>query len=222
MQISEGEREKTIAMPLQEAPHASYAVQLSLDEDGRKGVAGAGAVQARVPMDEGDSAHPVIYDLYADGDAKVASRQTLVAEAPRERPPFVDGSPFKIRYDFDPGWKFVQLTRSEIPWARIAGVPKALGIWIYGDAGGCQPRARFKDQTGQVFQPSGPKIDWQGWRYVTLPMQIGEGDQLSHWGGANDGIIHYPILWDSLFLLDNVSRQAAKGEIFFSAPTLIY
>jgi hypothetical protein len=173
-------------------------------------------------LDEGDSAHPIVYGLYADGDAKVGSRQTLVSEAPHDQPPFVDGTPFKISYDFEPGWKFIQLTRSEIPWPNMPVPPDKLGLWIYGDAGGCQPRVRFKDQTGQVFQPSGPKIDWKGWRYVTFPMRATEKEELSHWGGANDGTIHYPIRWDSLFLLDNVSRQAAKGEVFFSAPTLIY
>jgi hypothetical protein len=36
------------------------------------------------------------------------------------------------------------------------------------------------------------------------------------------GVIHYPIKWDSIFLLDNVSRQPVEGEIYLSAPTLIY
>jgi hypothetical protein len=222
VQLSKDEHERIVTLPLDRVPPAHYAVQLSLDEAGRKGVAAANAVQARVPMDEGDSAHPIVYGLFADGDAKVASHQTLASEAPPAQPSFVEGAPFKISYDFGPGWKFVQLTRSEIAWPQIAGAPKTLGLWIYGDAGGCQPRARFKDHTGQVFQPSGPKIDWKGWRYITFHMQITEEDELSHWGGANDGTIHYPIQWDSLFLLDNVSRQAAKGEVFISAPTLNY
>jgi polysaccharide biosynthesis protein PslG len=222
VQLSQGELEKVVPLPLREAAPAHYAARLSLDEAGKDGVAVAGVVQRRVSLDEGDSAHPIVYGLYADGDAKVASHQTLAAETPRDQPPYVDGNSFKIAYDFAPGWKFLELTRSEIPWPEIAGVPEKLGWWIHGDAGGCQPRVRFKDKTGQVFQPSGPKIDWKGWRYVTFPMRVTEDGQLSHWGGANDGAIHYPIRWDSLFLLDNVSRQAAKGEIFISAPTLIY
>jgi hypothetical protein len=43
----------------------------------------------------------------------------------------------------------------------------------------------------------------------------------SHWGGVNDGEVHLPIEWDTLFLLDG-NRQAMEGEIFLSAPTLIY
>ena len=53
-------------------------------------------------------------------------------------------------------------------------------------------------------------------------MQTSECVSLSHWGGPNDGDIHYPIKWDSIFLLDNVSRQPVEGEIYLSAPTLIY
>lgn len=41
-----------------------------------------------------------------------------------------------------------------------------------------------------------------------------------HWGGANDGEVHQPIEWDALFLPDG-NRRAMKGEIYFSAPTLV-
>ena len=41
-----------------------------------------------------------------------------------------------------------------------------------------------------------------------------------HWGGANDGVVHLPIEWDSLFLLDG-NRRAMEGEIFLSAPPLV-
>jgi len=84
------------------------------------------------------------------------------------------------------------------------------------------PRVRFVDASDQTFQPDGPKIDWTGWRFVTFPMQSTDEQPLAHWGGENDGKIHYPIKWDSIFLLDNVSRQPVEGEIYLSAPTLIY
>jgi hypothetical protein len=80
---------------------------------------------------------------------------------------------------------------------------------------------RFLDSTGQTFQIDGPKIDFSGWRLIQFRIAE-EGAQLPHWGGANDGKIHYPIRWDSIFLLDNVSREPVEGEIYLSAPTLIY
>ncbi len=100
--------------------------------------------------------------------------------------------------------------------------PGFLALWIYGDGKGLQARIRFRDSTGQVFQPDGPRINWKGWRYVTFPMWNTEAKPLAHWGGKNDGVIHYPIEWDSIFILDNVSRQPVEGEIYLSAPTLIY
>jgi hypothetical protein len=44
---------------------------------------------------------------------------------------------------------------------------------------------------------------------------------LHHWGGAKDGEIHYPIRWDTLFLIDG-RNNAAEGEIYLAAPILFY
>ena len=100
--------------------------------------------------------------------------------------------------------------------------PRSYGFWLYGDGKGCQTRIRFADTTGQTFQPDGPKIDWKGWRYVSFPLESHASKALSHWGGANDGTVHYPVKWDAAFLLDNTSRLPIEGEIYLSAPTLIY
>ena len=81
-------------------------------------------------------------------------------------------------------------------------------------------RMRFTDATGQNFQPDGGRVTWQGWRYVTFPLT--GGPDLGHWGGANDGTIHYPIRLDTLFLLDNVSRQKTEGTLDIAAPVLVY
>ncbi len=85
-------------------------------------------------------------------------------------------------------------------------------------------RRAFVSRTGPArsSSPTAPKLDWKGWRYVTFSMQSTPDKPLAHWGGANDEVIRYPIKWDSLFLLDNVSRQPVEGEIYLSAPTLIY
>jgi hypothetical protein len=47
------------------------------------------------------------------------------------------------------------------------------------------------------------------------------GEQASHWGGANDGIVHYPIRIDTLFLLDG-DRHPTQGTIYLSEPAMIY
>jgi hypothetical protein len=41
----------------------------------------------------------------------------------------------------------------------------------------------------------------------------------SYWGGANDGVVHYPIRWDTVFLLDG-TRIATSGVVYFSSPII--
>jgi hypothetical protein len=175
-----------------------------------------------VSIEPGDAAHPLVYNLADDGDAKIAARHTLEVGKPAEPQPFIDSAVLKLHYGFDAGWKFLRLTRPATPWPAIVGAPRGFGLWINGDAHGCQTRLRFKDQTGQTFQPEGPKIDWKGWKFVVIPMQSTEKRMLPNWGGAKDGVIHYPIAWETQFLLDNISRQPVEGELHLNAPTLIY
>ena len=72
--------------------------------------------------------------------------------------------------------------------------------------------------TGQTFQPGADDIDWTGWRYVEFDFNVPAG----HWGGANDGVMHFPIHWDTLFLIDNESRQKNGGTLHLASPALIY
>ncbi|HSI12642.1 MAG TPA: cellulase family glycosylhydrolase [Chthoniobacter sp.] len=164
-----------------------------------------------------------------DGDAAVLHSHEIQDDVPSVGVPLAQSAAVRLKYSFGKGWKFMRLSRSDTKIAATdRGVdipplwPTGFGCWLHGDGKGCQARIRFTDATGQTFQPDGPKIDWMGWRYITFPMESNGGKELAHWGGANDGEIHYPIKWDTLFLLDNVSRQPIEGEIYLSAPTLIY
>ena len=169
-----------------------------------------------------------VANLVAEGDAKVGSSQRLEISSPGPIDSPVGGASREIttlKYQFEAGWKFLRVVGNGLipPLTSEDETPaKKLGLWIYGDAKGCQPRLRFLDSTGQCFQSDGQKIDWTGWRYVTFPLQATGSGPLAHWGGANDGKIHYPIKWDTIFLLDNVSRRAIDGQVYLSAPTLIY
>ena len=160
---------------------------------------------------------PSTYRILPDGDAKVASTQSIRIAAPPAGAPAPGMESLEISYRFDPGWKFVRLAPQSDDISVIRGQPRAFGLWIYGNGKGMDPRIRFTDRTGQTFQPGSDPITWKGWRYVEFPMN---GQNSGHWGGANDGKIHYPIHWDSLFLLDNGSRDAVQGAVYISAPTL--
>jgi hypothetical protein len=77
---------------------------------------------------------------------------------------------------------------------------------------------RVVDAAGQTWQATGDTIHWQGWRHVEMALT----SAAAHWGGANDGRIHFPVRWDSVFLLDNISRRKTAGEIYVTAPVVIY
>ncbi|MEA3206972.1 MAG: polysaccharide biosynthesis protein PslG [Chthoniobacter sp.] len=160
------------------------------------------------------------FELRPEGDSRVDAEGHLTEGLPSDGAPPAQTAALKLDYRFWRGWKFLMLRRGNEPLNLHEGDGRGFGLWVHGDGKGCQARVRFKDSTGQVFQPDGPKIDWKGWRYVTFPMQTTEDKPLAHSGGANDGVIHYPIEWDSIFVLDNVSRQPVEGEIYLSAPAL--
>jgi polysaccharide biosynthesis protein PslG len=162
-----------------------------------------------------------------DGDKNSAAEFSLSESD--ESPANGVGNSVKLHYSFSSGWKFVSLKPKDtsIPQsnehgATEKGQPQKFGLWIKSDGQGCMIRLRFTDATGQVFQPDGAALHWKGWRYVTFSLTSSHLRMTAHWGGANDGEVHYPIKWDSILLLDNTSRQPLQGDIYLSAPMLSY
>ena len=156
--------------------------------------------------------------IVPDGDAKIASQQSLAVASPPEPLPGLHSPVVKVDYNCDEGWKFFRVVPPEGRAREIDGRPVGLGLWVYGDGRDASPRLRLVDATGQTFQPTAATIDWTGWRYVEFDFTAPAG----HWGGANDGGMHFPIRWDTLFLIDNVSREKGQGTLYLAAPALIY
>lgn len=156
------------------------------------------------------------YDLQWDGDRKVEAHGTVALEDPKDGPMASGVSSLRIDYRFGESWKFLQLK----PKGRqepLPGRPKALLLWVYGDESGNRIRMRVLDSTGQCFQPHGEAVSWRGWRQAALRL---DDDHIGHWGGRNDGVIHYPIRLDTLVLLDS-TRKANQGQIYVAAPMWI-
>jgi len=122
-----------------------------------------------------------------------------------------------FRYQFDPGWRYAQaVPRSAEP---IPDGATALVVWIHGDSSGDYLRARYKDKSGQTFQPDIGRIDWTGWRPVTIPLT---GERSAHWGGAGDGVPQPPLVWDGLLLIDSANRETShRGEVLIAAPSYV-
>jgi hypothetical protein len=160
------------------------------------------------------------YTLQADGDAKVHSEQTLAEAAAPEPLPNRETPPcLRLTYNFSPGWKYIMMHPAARSAAGITGKPASLGLWIYGDGSGNAIRLRFTDAERQTHQVDGGTISFKGWKHIALPL---DGSASSSWGGPKDGKVHYPIRWETLFLLDHVTGGTPQGSVYITQPTLFY
>jgi hypothetical protein len=75
---------------------------------------------------------------------------------------------------------------------------------------------RIADSTHQIIQIR-PE-DWSGWKYVEFHLS----DVNSHWAGANDGVPHFPVEFNTLFILDNTQQSDIQSTIYISSPVVLY
>jgi hypothetical protein len=185
------------------------------------------AVSCRLLEQSGEAAaeaEPRRFELLAaarfvarvDGDNKVPGTASIQkTAAPGEDPPYANA--FALDYQFDAGWRFA-FCEPAAP-VRLGPRPAALGLWVYGDNSGNTLRARLRDAAGQTFQPSGPALNWTGWRWVTFDLE--HLDQAGHWGGANDGVVKGNLTIETPLLIDSTRRKFA-GRIYFTGLTAVY
>lgn len=220
LDLAKDEKTKDVVFPLAAEP-ARFQLGLRIDDaEGRPVLERPPVEMSRVDDFSRYSAGDLelAYKLVPDGDAKIGSEQAIqVANAPPGLPGAASKA-LKITYCMEEGWKFLRLVPQSDSIKKIDGRPKAMGLWLHGDGSANSPRLRFVDATGQTHQPTADSITWTGWRYVEFPL---DGAESGHWGGADDGKVHWPIRFDTLFLLDGL-RRATRGEVFLASPVLIW
>ncbi|HEY3412097.1 MAG TPA: cellulase family glycosylhydrolase [Armatimonadota bacterium] len=120
-----------------------------------------------------------------------------------------------LKAEFPDGWRYFVVTpeRTAIPDNAVA-----LGMWVNGDGCGDNIRARYWDSKGQTYQPTFGAVSWKGWRWITMRL---DDPSVGSWGGPQDGVIHRPIKWDSVFLLDSASTRAHSAHVQFGGLTLL-
>jgi hypothetical protein len=134
------------------------------------------------------------------------------------------GSPvttaLSVKYNFDAGWRYLAVTPPG-PAAIPAGA-KSLTLWLDHRSGpsGDALRYRFRDATGQTFQPDLGRLGGPGWHALTIPLD-GQGNA-GHWGGADDGVPHPPLAWEGLILIDSARRNAHQGEVWLASPYYVF
>jgi len=151
----------------------------------------------------------------SDGDAKVASTQSIAASPGAPALPGFNAPVWEMTCQFEPGWRFATVE----PHAQriIAGRPTAFGMWVFGDASGVGLRMRVRDANGRTWQPDGGSVSWRGWHHVGFSLNSGT----AHWGGQGDGAMAYPLRWEAPVLIDNLSKKTLAAKLWVTAPTLV-
>lgn len=174
------------------------------------------------------------YKLELDGDHNVPARARLCyAKSPSgdvpsdmsgldsliltDFPQVISDICAKLDYEFDNGWRFVRI--SPRPMIPIHGRPLWAKLWVMGDKGNGLARLRLVDSDGQSFQPDYGRLSFSGWRCLTADMTC---ERAGHWGGKNDGVVRYPVSWDTIFLLDNVGGRKTRGTIHLGPLIVCY
>ncbi|HEX2950587.1 MAG TPA: cellulase family glycosylhydrolase [Armatimonadota bacterium] len=150
-------------------------------------------------------------NLRNDGDSAVAATYSLtdVTYTETDRP--VD-SGVHFTYSYDAGWKFVQLEPLSTAQPVVTG-PASFGVWVLGNTTNCTLNMRFTDSNGRTFQPSFGKLNFTGWRYMTVRL---DDPTVGHWGGTGDASkIAYPIRIITYVLVDS-PRTAVQGTVDFA------
>ena len=159
------------------------------------------------------------WTVVPDGDPKVKSEQSLAMADIPAGAPIHAAKTLALSYRMDAGWKFLRIVPKEGIATAIEGKPKSLVYCVYGNASGDTIVARFVDATGQTHQPNGGRLDFTGWRQIVVPLDTRD---TAHWGGANDGVIHYPIRWDTPILIDGTRSAHGPTQILFTSPVVVY
>ncbi len=142
------------------------------------------------------------WSVTPDGDANVGSEQNIE---------LAENGTLRVNYKFDEGWKYLKLELKRQFREWLAGKPMSLNVRCIGDGSGNTLRLRFTDSTYQTFQVDGPLMAEKGVSCHSFPL---DGSGAIHWGGANDGKIHYPIRFDSL-IIDGTRQANGPNSIDF-------
>jgi hypothetical protein len=157
-----------------------------------------------------------------DGDKNVKSEQSVSVHSSPE--PLFDSDLPVLKIDcqfYGKGWKFMDIFPNKSENRKIPDQPKGFGVWIYGDDQGMTIKMRITDASHQTFQlrsESVYNINWKGWKYVEMYLK----DHESYWGGPNNGVISYPVEYQTLLLLDNPTQSVFNSTIYMTAPLIIY
>ncbi|GIV14574.1 MAG: hypothetical protein KatS3mg022_0009 [Armatimonadota bacterium] len=217
LNLAKGQREATVSVQMPQVLPPDVRISAHIVDD--KGVTLARSEETRWVLLDAIRAEAGGWRAWLDGDAKVEGKALVtIAESPEPTPLGVRTA-VRLDYRFAKGWRFACVNLPQ-PLVPIEGKPKAVGMWVYGDGSGNMLRCRITDSTGQTFQPDYGPVTWKGWRFVTMRL---DGGFPGFWGGANDGVVHYPIRWEAVVLVDSNQQSVDRNwSIYVTGIALQY
>ncbi len=189
----------------------SSAVQVSLYDSGPNPL--AGTLPVVQTQSESVNAWPDFtssggYSISVNGSSSVSGSATLAfGTVPTSDNTCFSNSPMGVAsYSFGAGWKYATIN----PSSTLSGTGYShqvlgVGAWIKGDASQNYLRALFVDSSNQTFQATLGPITWTGWQWTIIPTW----NWTAHWGGANDGVVHYPIRCVCPLLVDSTGASCS-------------
>ncbi|MDQ0875780.1 uncharacterized lipoprotein YddW (UPF0748 family)/fibronectin type 3 domain-containing protein [Paenibacillus sp. V4I3] len=92
----------------------------------------------------------------------------------------------------------------------LQGLPKRLGLWVYGDGNNHWLRAQVKDSAGTVSAldfTSSNGLNWTGWKYITVSVPSS---------------LRAPIKLNQIYVAETKDNNKNKGALYFDQLTAFY
>jgi hypothetical protein len=105
---------------------------------------------------------------------------------------------------YQPG--YVDLTRRTF----LRGAPLDVNLEVQGDSAGARLQAILEDSTGQRFCYDLGPVKSKDWS----PVRVSVEGPTRYWGGAKDGLPHYPLYFLSLRIVQGPTGSPASGTIW--------
>jgi hypothetical protein len=151
------------------------------------------------------------YTTILQGDSNIAGRLVASSVSGLAGAPPAGLPALQLDYEMgtlsSSGFKYINLIAPEAAANTWLSSPLvSVGAWVYGDGSGVQLSSVAQDETGQRHKFFGPRIDWKGWRWVSIAADLSTSE---HWMGANDGIVHGRLRVTTPLVIDSCGKYVA-------------
>jgi serine/threonine-protein kinase len=117
----------------------------------------------------------------------------------------------KLSYNFGTGGNdYVVFQQTH----AVAGQPTQITAWVYGDGQGHFLNAWIKDAGGQVWQVPLGRVTHTGWQQMVGSLDVNQDWPWTHISGTDNGVVDYPITFQSLVLDDGADTYTGSSAIY--------